>query len=627
MSLDGLDSRIARHSTNASTVSAGPHISLVDHTKPGEEGGDLHFEPSRTEDADDDADPADSASLQKRRTGGSLRMTIARRHYARSRWQQYGRKSEELTAPEEGEGEGEAEASATADRHDGWGQSRLDRGRKRVKDLVKSDKKVQVSAGGSAEVDILYENQRGFFLFGAPRFSAASLLNFDPAPWVDARFHDSAVTITTAQVPDPSWEWAWRTWYVDMSGDVDEEGWEYSLWFGKSVWHGSHPMFHSFVRRRRWLRKRVKKRGHSRVASEHALNPDYFTIHSRGKSPVGSTSDAPAPSASNAFEPTQWVEDDDVRDVPDIATLMKYLRKATIDREKIVLVERFVAQGGEEIYYLADEMSAIMSLLVFQNSRRQLLTLLMTRFDAAASHRDEHAQRGEAEDAVEKRYIDHLLKSVKAAQDECKRLEYWSDVKRTSRRSESLNGADQGRWRHGCKSGDGTGDYGADESHEQRAEKAKGKGKEDSSASPGSPQQLSSPTELLQKYADELELDGAHEGAEGKGNERKRRIPSPGELSSRLVERVRSFRRERPVEGEDVQVPGQWDESGDAQPGAEDDTKTGGKEEKATDTEGKTETDPETETEVHEGGKTSSREILNVNSGDEERGAGNPDVD
>lgn len=136
-------------------------------------------------------------------------------------------------------------------------------------------------------IDVLYENQRGSFLFGIPLYSHSSLLNFDPGPWLNKDFKDSPVNITNAQVPDPSWEWVWKTWYVDMSHDVDEEGWQYSFAFGKqTAWHGTHPWFHSFVRRRRWLRKRVKKHAlepgapkASNLSAAHRLNAEYFTIH------------------------------------------------------------------------------------------------------------------------------------------------------------------------------------------------------------------------------------------------------------------------------------------------------------------------------------------------------------
>lgn len=103
-----------------------------------------------------------------------------------------------------------------------------------------------------AAIDVLYENQRGAWLCGLPLFSSASLLNFDPPAWRNGLGQASPVSVVDAQTPDPSWRWAWPTWYVDMSADVDEEGWQYSFMFRqKTSWHGSHPWFHSFVRRRR----------------------------------------------------------------------------------------------------------------------------------------------------------------------------------------------------------------------------------------------------------------------------------------------------------------------------------------------------------------------------------------
>lgn len=114
-----------------------------------------------------------------------------------------------------------------------------------------SDEKKPVS-----ELDILYENQRGSFVFGIPLYSQGSLLHLDPSPWMTQDRQESPVNITNAQLPDPSWEWSWRTWYVDMSGDVDEQGWQYSFSFSSSQWHGTHPWFHSWVRRRRWVRLR-----------------------------------------------------------------------------------------------------------------------------------------------------------------------------------------------------------------------------------------------------------------------------------------------------------------------------------------------------------------------------------
>jgi hypothetical protein len=42
-------------------------------------------------------------------------------------------------------------------------------------------------------------------------------------------------------------------------------------------------------------------------------------------------------------------------EVKDIATLMSKLKKAAIDREKIVFIHKFIDDGGEELYYLAEQ--------------------------------------------------------------------------------------------------------------------------------------------------------------------------------------------------------------------------------------------------------------------------------
>ena len=76
------------------------------------------------------------------------------------------------------------------------------------------------------------------------------------------------------------------------------------------------------------------------------------------------------------------------------------------------------------------QIPTIMSLLVFQNSRRQLLSALMSTIDDAKDHREEHKKRGETENAAEERRINNLLKAVEAADAECKKLEYWSDIRK-----------------------------------------------------------------------------------------------------------------------------------------------------------------------------------------------------
>ena len=202
----------------------------------------------------------------------------------------------------------------------------------------------------SAHIDVLYENQRGWFVFGLPLFSSRALWNLkiDQSPWVDSKFKPSAVNITNAQVPDPSWVWEWKSWYVDMSHDVDEEGWQYSLWFRGAAWHGNHPWFHSFVRRRRWLRKRIKQRLPPKTKeNRERLFGETFSIGTTVARTLtsGTGFDSAQDSQQQSF-------DEEVKDVP---TLMRKLKKATIDREKIVFINKFIDDGGEELHYLAEQ--------------------------------------------------------------------------------------------------------------------------------------------------------------------------------------------------------------------------------------------------------------------------------
>lgn len=225
------------------------------------------------------------------------------------------------------------------------------------------DTEAQTNKRGS-ELDILYENQRGWFVFGVPRYSHSSLLNFDPSPWMTQDKRASAVNITNAQLPDPSWEWAWKTWYVDMSGDVDEQGWQYSFSFTSSSWHGTQPWFHSFVRRRRWVRLRIKvperrHRGRSNFEMSHMLTEDYFTIHSsKVRSRDQSVAGLSRVESGFLNRPNMTVDEEpQIEEIRDIPSLIQALKLASIDRERIDALKEFVNNGGDELYYLADRVS------------------------------------------------------------------------------------------------------------------------------------------------------------------------------------------------------------------------------------------------------------------------------
>lgn len=289
-----------------------------------------------------------------------------------------------------------------------------------------------------SQIDVLFENQRGWFVFGIPLFSSKALWNFrlDPAPWQDANFRPSAVNITNAQVPDPSWVWDWKSWYVDMSLDVDEEGWQYSLLFRGSPWHGNHPWFHSFVRRRRWLRRRVKQKlpPKTKDSQKERLFGETFSI--------GTTLARATTVGTGSWTPNDSSQPSIIEEIKDIATLMRKLKKAAIDREKVILIHKFVDEAGDELHYLADQIPSIMSMLIFQNSRRQLLSTLMDRFDAAKEHREQHRKDEKPEGEAEERRINDLLRAIEAADNECKKLEYWSDIKHLTEEGSAGNATD-----------------------------------------------------------------------------------------------------------------------------------------------------------------------------------------
>lgn len=419
MSISGL-AAASRTSTYAAEQSEHA-INLIDTSKPA-------VQPDRGAGESVPSVPTDTP-LGRRSTKLTLREELARRKYAK--WQEEKPKNSEDPAALSGE-----------DGKNGKDGVTVRTGRLRDKVPFRSRKGEVVSKGeGGYAIDILYENQRGSFLCGIPLYSAKSLLNFDPAPWQTSTFTDSAVNITNAQVPDPSWAWAWRSWYADMSHDVDEEGWEYSFSFKKGfAWHGSHPWFHSFVRRRRWLRKRIKipslkSHGNKGGAKDaHMLNADYFTIHAKQDPSRESSADRTTNNHSSYFSNTgnygeNSDSDVDFGEISDIAALMAVLRRARVDREKIAAVKNFLGHGDDELYYLGDRISDIMAGLIYQTSRQNLQAYLRQILENATEKQDGHSEGGESEMEASTRKINNLRKAVDAADDHVNDLEYWSDLR------------------------------------------------------------------------------------------------------------------------------------------------------------------------------------------------------
>lgn len=435
MSVFGLERSATR------TVNAYDHaIGLVDTTKPRESlknplGDDLPSSPISRSDS--------GAPLSKQSTRGALRKQLAQRKYAKY---QEGKAASGDPVIESSEESSNDRYTGTL-RASNLKQDSERTGRLRDK-IPFRPKKSKAKSNDSADtfIDVLYENQRGSFLFGIPMYSSNSLLNLDPSPWQTANFQDSAVNITNFQLPDPSWTWDWKTWYVDMSHDVDEEGWEYSFSFNNVYsWHGTHPWLFSFVRRRRWLRKRVMMQAHNSrgekdgKSNAHMLNADYFTIHaanrerSRGSSAERSTTNR----SSYIYGLKSDHEDEqDLGEISNILALMTALKRARVDREKIAAVKTFLKQGGDELFYLADYVPELLSLFVHQTSRRQFQSSLLEILDETTKTRDvnfrgmeQSTEESDVDIEARARKIDNLLKAVNAAGVHVNDVNYWSDLR------------------------------------------------------------------------------------------------------------------------------------------------------------------------------------------------------
>ncbi|KAI1641393.1 hypothetical protein F4809DRAFT_7244 [Biscogniauxia mediterranea] len=311
------------------------------------------------------------------------------------------------------------------------------------------------------EIDILYENQRGGFLCGIPLFSSAALGNLDPPPWTNFAHKPSPTDITNAQVPDPSWEWAWPEWRInrDETIQTDEDGWEYSFMFCKKFsWHAP-KWYNSFVRRRAWIRRRIKKGIGYEANDVHRMNTEYFSVTPSKKpqrkaaltveeieraslSQRSRVSPEPGQASDDVFGRSREAmadDEDDVHAQVEIKTaedLMTFLRRSRIDREKLESVENYIQNCTDDLSQLQDYMHEIMSLFVFQASRRLLLTRLIQLHDDVA----EDQKKGKP--AETQRKADNLAEAIKHADEEVRRLEYWSDIKGMAESGESGGAVD-----------------------------------------------------------------------------------------------------------------------------------------------------------------------------------------
>lgn len=413
-------------------------IQLVDQTEPQSpqtlsRNGSNGLQPFSTHVSDSSSRRNSDVPLYKHSTPLHLREELVRRKFAKYQDRRLG------DAPDDGPAGGaepEGDDNAAADLGD-TGETG-----QRGRTVTRSPKRSPKSSEVESYIDILYENQRGGFLCGLALFSSKALGALDHAPWTNSAHKPSATNITNAQVPDPSWEWAWLDWHVNLQEEVDEDGWEYSFAFGKHIsWHGPQ-WWNSFVRRRAWTRKRVKKRGGYQSNQPNMLTPEYFTIHPAEEGRSRATSMEASVRNQQGISPLsrrEVDEESDIEDITNIGVLLSVLRFARIDREKMEAVENFVEHGEDDLGYLSENIHAIMHMFIFQASRRLLLAHLLKIFNEASAELEQNA------DAVRKKRLENLEAAVKHADEEVQKLEFWSDIKDMAKKGQTKGAVDKGQ--------------------------------------------------------------------------------------------------------------------------------------------------------------------------------------
>jgi len=153
----------------------------------------------------------------------------------------------------------------------------------------------------------------------------------------------------------------------------------------------------------------------------------------------------------------------------------------------------------------------------------------MHKIESAEAHRNEHKNRGEPEDEAEERYIDNLLKAIHAADDQRKRLEYWSDLRAMARKGETFGAADPSHgWGHGWE-GDDDSTPDSKALNNEEKDVSKGKGKRKAGATSGTDFASAAeniPEELAYEEDDDRKIAAAKEEAE------RRQLAEVGDLEN-----------------------------------------------------------------------------------------------
>uniref|UniRef100_A0A060T985 ARAD1D13552p n=1 Tax=Blastobotrys adeninivorans TaxID=409370 RepID=A0A060T985_BLAAD len=292
-----------------------------------------------------------------------------------------------------------------------------------VNSIMAMDPNKPQAISDTVVLDRVVENQRGWFLFGFPFFSSGTLMPNDPAPYTTPNGKSIGGDMSVYLLPDRSWDWKWKRWYVDMSGDVDDQGWTYSIRFGSGSWHGSHIWFHSFVRKRSWVRLRQKRKINPRAVFSAAVLNDTDSALNYNAATAGSST-----------------REDSSRDTtPDsVGDIVNSLRACRLDRERIRTIVAFLLNPKSvATVHALTEVPATNQL----NSYREILDLFD--YKESQGHLVKHLTRALSEQgpALSSRHYEALDRFTKALAQQVEDTGFYCHPTASSRPTSQVDAA------------------------------------------------------------------------------------------------------------------------------------------------------------------------------------------
>ncbi|KAI8805262.1 hypothetical protein BJ742DRAFT_820646 [Cladochytrium replicatum] len=193
--------------------------------------------------------------------------------------------------------------------------------------------------------DVIWENQRGSAIFGAPKFSAKSLLPTDYPEWSDG-FGAYHISLQNTQCL-PGWKWV-SDWMVDSAGNVDPDGWQYNFSFSLPNWSGTPNISH-YVRRRKYVRMREREN-------------------------VGAIPRSPSPKSPNAIT----IRNNAIAEEIEKADIVARLHRRKLDREKLLELDQFLKRYPSKKKDAAAMAMMILTQFDYEYSRLKAAKILCT---------------------------------------------------------------------------------------------------------------------------------------------------------------------------------------------------------------------------------------------------------